>query len=83
MRLDSVSAIVCYSKVINNDGSFYYLEDFLKDYVYYGHGAADDAQQSLKSAEELNNRHKTVERYYKAVRIDFEDAVKRGLLWLT
>ncbi|AUR93542.1 hypothetical protein NVP1187O_229 [Vibrio phage 1.187.O._10N.286.49.F1] len=80
MILDSVCAVVRYTKVTNDEGSSYLDAKFEEGKVFYGKGAASDAHDAELAAEELNGMYKTAERYYGAVRMDYEDAIKDGLL---
>ena len=80
MILDSVCVVVEYTKVINDDGGFFYHSEFEEGKVFYGKGAASDAQDAELAAKELNGMYKTSERHYGAVRMYYEDAVKEGLL---
>lgn len=80
MNLDSVSVVVEFTKKLHKDGSPYHEARFLKEHVYYGSGAASDAQRAMEASKELDSMHKSAERHHKAVRMDFKDAVKEGLL---
>ena len=80
MILDSVCVVVCYTKVTNDDGSSYHEAEFEGGKVFYGKGAASDAQDAGLAAEELNGMYKTSERHYGAVRVDYEKAIKEGLI---
>ena len=80
MILDSVCVVVEYTKITNDNGEFYYQDRILEDKVFYGKGAASDAHDAALAADELNGMYKTSERHYGAVRMDYEDAVKEGLI---
>ena len=80
MILDSVSVVVCYTKVTRKSGDYYYKAEFVEDKVFYGTGAASDARDAELAAEEMNGMYRTSERHYGAVRLFYEDAVKEGLL---
>ena len=79
MNLDMVSCIIRFDKISNKEGEQVWNETYLKDFVYYGSGGANDAQKAIDKATEFNKNHKTPERYYMATRIDVEKAVKFGL----
>lgn len=86
MKLDSVSVVVRFDLVGSGESYFgvedsYWKATFLGEpHVYYGHGAAYDAQEAQEAADELNGMYKTPERYYGAVRLDIEDAIKERLV---
>ncbi|AUR94352.1 hypothetical protein NVP1193O_221 [Vibrio phage 1.193.O._10N.286.52.C6] len=80
MILDSVCAVMRYTKVTNDDGSSFYHREFEEGKVFYGKGAASDAHDAELAAEELNGMYKTSERHYGAVRMDYCKAIKEGLL---
>lgn len=80
MKLDSVSVVVKYTKKLHTDGSYYEEATFLPEHVYYGRGAAYDAQEAIEAADRLNGIHKTPDRYYGAVRLDYDDAKAEGLI---
>ena len=80
MILDQVSVVCEFTKKLHEDGNSYHEARFLKEHVYYGSGAASDAHRAMEAANELDSMHKSVERHHKAVRMDFKDAVKEGLL---
>jgi hypothetical protein len=80
MILDTVSVVVEYKKVTPDKGEPYYNATFLPEHMCYGTGAASDAQRAQETAERLNGMYKTSERYYGAVRMDYEDAKQERLL---
>lgn len=79
MNLDMVSCIIRFDKTIDEDNNPVWNETYLKEFVFYGSGGANDAQKAMDKATEFNKNHKTSERYYMPVRIDVEKAVKIGL----
>lgn len=79
MNLDMVSCVIRFDKTIDEDGNTSWNETYLKEFVFYGRGGANDAQKAKDKANEFNNNHKSSERYYMPVRIDVEKAVKLGL----
>lgn len=79
MNLDMVSCIIRFDKITNEEGEQVWEETYLKEFIYYGSGGANDAQKAKDKANEFNKNHKTTERYYIATRIDVEKAVKLGL----
>lgn len=80
MILDQVSVVCEFTKKLHEDGSPYHEARFLKEHVYYGSGAASDAQRAKKAANELNGMYLTPTRSYEAVRVDLEEAISEGLL---
>jgi len=75
-----VCAVVRYTKVTNDDGSFFYHSEFEDGKVFYGKCAASDAHDAELAADELNGMYKTSERHYGAVRMDYEKASREVLL---
>jgi len=73
MTLDSVCVVVEYTKVTNDNGEFYYQDRILEDKVFYGNGAAIDADNARLAAEELDRMYGSVDRYHKGVRIDYNE----------
>ena len=79
MNLDMVSCIIRFDKITNSEDEQVWEETYLKEFVYYGSGGANDAQKGKDKAEELNKAHKNNNRYYLPVRVDVSKAVKLGL----
>lgn len=80
MNLDQVAVVVMYTKKLHEDGTPYHAVEYVPEHVYYGSGAASDAQRAMEAANELNGMYLTPTRSYGAVRMDFKEAVKEGLL---
>ncbi|WNO47207.1 hypothetical protein [Vibrio phage vB_VibM_10AMN] len=79
MNLDMVSCIIRFDKISNKEGEQVWNETYLKDFVFYGSGGANDAQKAKDKANELNRQHKSPDRYFMAVREDVSKALKLGL----
>ena len=82
MNLDSVSVVVRFAHVGSEEiySDVYWKAEFLPEHVYYGSGTASDAQRAKEAAEDLNDMYKTSQRYYGAVRMDYEDVIKENLI---
>ena len=75
MILDSVCVVVEYTKVTNDNGEFYYQDRLVEGHVYYGQGAAIDADNARLAAEELDRRYGSVARHHKGVRMDYSEGL--------
>lgn len=82
MNLDHIAIVIRFDKKLDDNNNVVWEETYLKEFIYYGYGAARDSESCKKKCDELNLRHKTSERYYSPVRIDVDKAIKLGLLVL-
>ena len=80
MNLDQVAVVVMYTKKLHEDGTPYHAAEYVPEHVYYGTGAASDAQRAREAANELNGMYLTPTRSYGAVRVDLEEAINEELL---
>ncbi|UUW39887.1 hypothetical protein VP14_200 [Vibrio phage VPMCC14] len=78
MNLDTVN-VVAKVEVSHKDGEQVTNVTYLKEFIYYGTGGANDAQKCLDKSNELNASHKSPSRYYMAVRLHISEAMKFGL----
>lgn len=79
MNLDHVAIVIRFDKKLDDDNNVVWEETYLKGYMYYGSGGANDAQKAIDKANELNKKHKSPDRYFMSVREDVSKAVKLGL----
>ena len=71
MISDSVCVVIEYTKVTNDNGEFYYQDRIVDGKVFYGNGAAIDADNARLAAEELDRMYGNANRYHKGVRMDY------------
>lgn len=78
MNLDHVAIVIRFDKKLVDDNNIVWEETYLKEFMYYGSGSANDAQKAMDKASELNERHKSPDRYFMAVREDASKAARLG-----
>ena len=76
MRQDTVNIVIRFDKITDKDGNISWDEIYLKEFLYYGSGGASDAQKCLDKTKELNDNHRTQNRYYMATSVHITKAMK-------
>lgn len=86
MRTDTVCAIIRFDRHLTADYDEIWTETYVKEddgyIVFYGNGAAKDCHLAEEDAQRLNKSYGNVDKEYKPVRLDIEDAIKEGLIYV-